>query len=72
MYFFVGEFNEEYLFKVLIGVMWNEENEVIVFCSLMLIYFNDVILVDLIRWLLELDLLLMDGLYLYMLFWSKE
>lgn len=52
--------------------MWNEENEVIVFCSLMLIYFNDVILVDLIRWLLELDLLLMDGLYLYMLFWSKE
>lgn len=38
----------------------------------MLIYFNDVILVDLIRWLLELDLLLMDGLYLYMLFWSKE
>lgn len=46
--------------------------KMIVFCSLMFIYFNNVIFVDLIRWLFELDLFLMDGLYFYMLLWSKE
>ncbi len=43
--------------------MRNEENEVIAFCSLMPTYFNDAISVDLIRWLPELDLPLMDGLH---------
>ncbi|MGM2726265.1 phosphatidylglycerol lysyltransferase domain-containing protein, partial [Bacillus cereus group sp. Bce009] len=52
--------------------MRNEENEVIAFCSLMPTYFNDSISVELIRWLPELDLPLMDGLYLHMLLWSKE
>lgn len=72
MHFSVGQFNEEYLSKAPIGVMRNEENEVIAFCSLMPTYFNDAISVDLIRWLPELDLPLMDGLYLHMLLWSKE
>lgn len=72
MHFSVGQFNEEYLSKAPIGVMRNEENEVIAFCSLMPTYFNDAISVDLIRWLPELDLPLMDGLYLHMLLWSKN
>ena len=51
MHFSVGQFNEEYLSKAPIGVMRNENNEVIAFCSLMPTYFNDAISVDLIRWL---------------------
>ena len=35
-------------------------------------YYNEAISVDLIRWLPELDLPLMDGLYLHMLLWGKE
>ena len=44
----------------------------IAFCSLMPTYSNNAISVDLIRWLPELDLPLMDGLYLHMLLWSKR
>lgn len=72
MHFSVGQFNEAYLSKAPVGVMRNEKQEIIAFCSLMPTYFNDAISVDLIRWLPELDLPLMDGLYLHMLLWSKE
>ncbi|EHJ07002.1 bifunctional lysylphosphatidylglycerol flippase/synthetase MprF [Staphylococcus simiae] len=72
MHFSVGQFTEEYLSKAPVGVMRNENQEIIAFCSLMPTYFNDAISVDLIRWLPELDLPLMDGLYLHMLLWSKE
>lgn len=72
MHFSVGQFSEEYLSKAPIGIMRNEDGKIIAFCTLMPIYFNDAISVDLIRWLPELDLPLMDGLYLHMLSWGKE
>lgn len=72
MHFSVGQFSEDYLSKAPIGIMRNEEGKIIAFCTLMPTYFNDAISVDLIRWLPELDLPLMDGLYLHMLSWSKE
>lgn len=72
MHFSVGQFSEAYLSKAPIGIMRNEEGKIIAFCTLMPTYFNDAISVDLIRWLPELDLPLMDGLYLHMLSWGKE
>ena len=52
--------------------MRDRSGKMIAFCSLMPTYSNNAISVDLIRWLPELDLPLMDGLYLHMLLWSKE
>ena len=52
--------------------MRDHSGKMIAFCSLMPTYSNNAISVDLIRWLPELDLPLMDGLYLHMLLWSKE
>lgn len=72
MHFSVGQFSEAYLSKAPIGIMRNEEGKIIAFCTLMPTYFNDAISVDLIRWLPELDLPLMDGLYLHMLSWGKK
>lgn len=72
MHFSVGQFTEQYLDKAPIGIMKNEEGKIIAFCTLMPTYYNEAISVDLIRWLPELDLPLMDGLYLHMLLWGKE
>lgn len=72
MHFSVGQFDVDYLSQAPIGVMRNHDNEIIAFCSLMPTHFNHSISVDLIRWLPELELPLMDGLYLHMLLWSKE
>ena len=63
MHFSVGQFTQPYLSKAPIGVMRDEHGKMIAFCSLMPTHFNDAISVDLIRWLPELDLPLMDGLY---------
>ena len=52
--------------------MRDQYGKMIAFCSLMPTHFNDAISVDLIRWLPELDLPLMDGLYLHMLLWGQE
>lgn len=72
MHFSVGQFTQPYLSKAPIGVMRDEHGKMIAFCSLMPTHFNDAISVDLIRWLPELDLPLMDGLYLHMLLWGQE
>ena len=72
MHFSVGQFTQTYLSKAPIGVMRDHSGKMIAFCSLMPTYSNNAISVDLIRWLPELDLPLMDGLYLHMLLWSKE
>lgn len=72
MHFSVGQFTEDYLEKAPIGVMKNDEGKIIAFCTLMPTYYNEAISVDLIRWLPDLDLPLMDGLYLHMLLWGKE
>ena len=72
MHFSVGQFTEEYLQQAPIGIMKNEEGKVIAFCTLMPTYYNEAISVDLIRWLPDLDLPLMDGLYLHMLLWGKD
>lgn len=72
MHFSVGQFTEDYLQQAPIGIMKNEEGKVIAFCTLMPTYYNEAISVDLIRWLPDLDLPLMDGLYLHMLLWGKD
>lgn len=72
MHFSVGQFTEDYLEKAPIGVMKNDEGKIIAFCTLMPTHYNEAISVDLIRRLPDLDLPLMDGLYLHMLLWSKE
>ncbi|ADC87632.1 MULTISPECIES: bifunctional lysylphosphatidylglycerol flippase/synthetase MprF [Staphylococcus] len=72
MHFSVGQFTTEYLSKAPIGVIKDKDDKIIAFCSLMPTYYNDAISVDLIRWLPEIELPLMDGLYLHMLLWSKE
>lgn len=72
MHFSVGQFTEDYLKEAPIGIMKNEEGKIIAFCSLMPTHYNEAISVDLIRWLPDLDLPLMDGLYLHMLLWGKE
>ena len=71
MHFSVGQFTEQYLDKAPIGIMKNEEGKIIAFCTLMPTYYNSNFS-RFIRWLPELDLPLMDGLYLHMLLWGKE
>ncbi|UDI78336.1 bifunctional lysylphosphatidylglycerol flippase/synthetase MprF [Staphylococcus taiwanensis] len=72
MHFSVGQFTEDYIEQAPIGIMKNEQGKIIAFCTLMPTYYNEAISVDLIRWLPDLDLPLMDGLYLHMLLWGKE
>lgn len=72
MHFSVGRFTHDYLSKAPIGILKEENGRVIAFCSLMPTYYNDSISVDLIRWLPDVDLPLMDALYLHMLLWSQE
>ena len=52
--------------------MRDHSGKMIAFCSLMPTYSNNAISVDLIRWLPELDLPLMDGLYLHMLLYGVK
>lgn len=72
MHFSLGSFNEDYLSKAPIGIIRDEKQQPIAFCSVMPTYYNDTISVDLIRWNPQVELPLMDALYLHMLLWSKE
>ena len=72
MHFSVGQFTEKYLQQAPIGIMKNEEGKVIAFCTLMPTYYNEAISVDLIRWLPDLDLPLMDGLYLHICYFGVK
>ena len=71
MHFSVGQFTEEYLQQAPIGIMKNEEGKVIAFCTLMPTYYNEAISVDLIRWLPDLDLPLMDA-YIYICYFGVK
>lgn len=72
MHFSVGQFTKDYLSKAPIGILKADDGQIIAFCSLMPTHYNDSISVDLIRWRPEVDLPLMDGLYLHMLLWGQE
>lgn len=72
MHFSVGSFTEDYLNKAPIGIIRDESQQPIAFCSVMPTYYKETISVDLIRWDPEIELPLMDALYLHMLLWSKE
>ncbi|WP_436950582.1 bifunctional lysylphosphatidylglycerol flippase/synthetase MprF [Staphylococcus xylosus] len=72
MHFSVGGFDEHYISQAPIGVLKDNEQSVIAFCTLMPTYYNGVISVDLIRWKQDIELPLMDSLYLNMLLWSKD
>ncbi|MCD8915200.1 bifunctional lysylphosphatidylglycerol flippase/synthetase MprF [Staphylococcus simulans] len=72
MHFSVGRFTQDYLEKAPVGILREADGRIIAFCSLMPIHNDEAISVDLIRWLPDVDLPLMDALYLHMLLWSKE
>lgn len=72
MSFSVGSFDEDYLNKAPIAVIRNDSKEIVGFCSLMYTNYNDSISVDLIRWNKEVDLPMMDALYIHMLLWAQE
>lgn len=71
MHFSVGSFDENYLSKAPIAILKDENQSIIAFCSLMPTYYRSTMSVDLIRWNPEIELPLMDALYLNMLLWSQ-
>lgn len=72
MHFSVGAFDPDYLNEADIAVIKDKEGEIIAFCNVMPTHFEGTISVDLIRWRTDIDVPLMDGLYLHMLLWSQE
>lgn len=72
MHFSVGQFDNFYLNQAPIAIIKNNDNKVIAFSSIMPVCEHETISVDLIRWKLDIDVPLMDGLYLKMLLWAKE
>ncbi|GGI42056.1 bifunctional lysylphosphatidylglycerol flippase/synthetase MprF [Mammaliicoccus stepanovicii] len=72
MSFSVGAFQLDYLNKAPIGVLRNKEQEILGFCSLMYTHYNESISIDLIRWNKDVDVSMMDSLYIHMLLWAKE
>ncbi|WP_069996430.1 bifunctional lysylphosphatidylglycerol flippase/synthetase MprF [Staphylococcus caeli] len=71
MHFSVGSFDENYLSQAPIAILKDENQSIIAFCSLMPTYYRSTMSVDLIRWNPEIELPLMDALYLNMLLWSQ-
>lgn len=72
MSFSVGSFQLDYLNRAPVAVIRNKNNEIVGFCSLMFTNYNQSISIDLIRWNKNIDLPLMDALYIHMLLWAKE
>ena len=72
MHFSVGSFNYKYLNQAPIGIMKDADGKIIAFCSFMPVCDGESISVDLIRWLPDIDLPLMDALYLNMLIWAQN
>ncbi|KAA1039579.1 bifunctional lysylphosphatidylglycerol flippase/synthetase MprF [Macrococcus equipercicus] len=71
MSFSVGSFNRDYLNQAPIAVIASD-TEIAGFCSLMPTYYNGTLSVDLIRWRPEMDMPMMDALYLYMLQYAQQ
>lgn len=72
MCFSVGAFEEDYLNKAPIAVLRNRNQEIAGFCSLMYTNYNQSVSIDLIRWNKDLEVSMMDALYIHMLLWAKE
>lgn len=73
MTFSIGEFEKSYLEKAPIGVLKHDlENKIIGFVSIMPSYTTKSISIDLIRWDTELDIAMMDALYLKTMLWAKN
>ncbi|GEP83529.1 oxacillin resistance-related FmtC protein [Staphylococcus piscifermentans] len=72
MHFSVGQFTDSYISKAPVGILKEKDGRIIAFSSLMPTHYNDSFSVDLIRWLPDVDLPLMDGLYLHLLLWGQE
>ncbi|MBL0848399.1 bifunctional lysylphosphatidylglycerol flippase/synthetase MprF [Mammaliicoccus fleurettii] len=72
MNFSVGAFNLDYLNKAPIAVIRNVSNEIVGFCTLMYTNYNQSVSIDLIRWNKDIDISMMDALYIHMLLWAKE
>lgn len=72
MNFSVGAFNLDYLNKAPVAVIRNASNEIVGFCTLMYTNYNQSISVDLIRWNKDIDISMMDAIYIHMLLWAKE
>ncbi|WP_259338437.1 phosphatidylglycerol lysyltransferase domain-containing protein [Mammaliicoccus vitulinus] len=72
MSFSVGSFQLDYLNRAPVAVIRNKNNEIVGFCSLMFTNYNQSISIDVVRWNKNIDLPLMDALYIHMLLWAKE
>lgn len=72
MNFSVGAFNLDYLNKAPVAVIRNVSNEIVGFCTLMYTNYNQSVSIDLIRWNKDIDISMMDALYIHMLLWAKE
>lgn len=72
MSFSVGAFHLDYLNKAPIAVIRDTEKHIIGFCSLMYTNYNESISIDLIRWDKDIDVSMMDALYIHMLLWAQE
>ena len=72
MNFSVGAFNLNYLNNAPIAVIRHEAYGIVGFCSLMYTNYNQSISIDLIRWNKDIDIAVMDALYIHMLLWAKE
>lgn len=71
MHFSVGQFDTFYLNQAPIALIKDKDEQVIAFSSIMPVVDKEIISVDLIRWKLDSELPLMDGLYLKILLWAK-
>ncbi|MEG0284984.1 MAG: phosphatidylglycerol lysyltransferase domain-containing protein [Vagococcus sp.] len=72
MSFSLGDFNPTYLSQNAIATLRNNNGEAIAFASIMPTYVDNKISVDLIRWLDNPNIPMMDLLYLNLILWSKE
>lgn len=72
MTFSVGTFDKTYLQSAAIGILRNNNQELVGFASIMPTYTEKTISIDLIRWCEDEDIAMMDVLYLQTILWAKE
>lgn len=70
--FSVGEFEEKYIKRTPVGIIEDKSNKILGFLTVMPTYTRDTISIDLIRWDPDVDIAMMDTLYLNIMLWAKE
>lgn len=70
--FSVGEFEEKYIKRTPVGIIEDKSNKILGFLTVMPTYTRDIISIDLIRWDPDVDIAMMDTLYLNIMLWAKE